>query len=84
MDRALEDVGEQLSPGPLQWNVDNNTAMWAIKNQGSTKNWTINGLAVDILCKAQNLGVHIVPRRLSSEENYLADGTSVSKGRISK
>ena len=76
LDRALEDIGEQLSPGPLQWNVDNNTAMWAIKNQGSTKNWTINGLAVDIWCKAQNLGVHIVPRRLSSEENYLADGAS--------
>ena len=76
LDRALDRIGDQLRPGSLQWNVDNNTALWAIVNQGSNKNWIINGLAVDIWHKALDRGVHIVPRRLTSEGNYLADGAS--------
>ena len=55
----------------------NNTAVEAaIWNQGSTVNWTLNWMAVDIVHKALKLSVYIEPIHLTSAKNFLTDGAS--------
>ena len=60
----------------VTWRVDNNAALQAIKNQGSSKSWPISCLSVIILKKASLKGILIQPVRVSSEENILADCAS--------
>ena len=66
----------QLEPGVLTWRVDNNSTLFAIRNQGSTRSWDLSWLAVQIVEKAHSMGITIAPIRVSSEENLLADAAS--------
>ena len=76
LDGALDFFEDRLQPGPLVWRVDNNTALAAIAKQGSTRNWQMCSLAVLILKKAESRGIQLLPIRISSEDNYLADKAS--------
>ena len=60
----------------VTWRVDNNSALAAIKNQGSTKSWALCQMSVNILEKAQARNLQIEPVRVSSEENVIADAGS--------
>ena len=53
LDGALDFFKDRLQPGPLVWRVDNNTALVAIVQQGSTRNWQMCSLAVHILKKEE-------------------------------
>ena len=79
LDRAIDHLRSELKPGLLTWRVDNQSALFAIKNEGSTRSWDLSWLAVSILKKSQELGVVINPIRVSSEENLLADSASRHK-----
>ena len=74
--RALQKLRNELKPGPLTWRVDNDAARCAIRNEGSTKSWQLSCLAVETLLTAERMGIVIVPVRVSSEENNLADAAS--------
>lgn len=74
--RALEVLEDKLKPGTLVWRVDNNSAMQAVRNEGSTHSYELSWLAVKILLQAEKMGIHLVPIRVSSEENILADCAS--------
>ena len=76
LDVALRRLEKKISPGVLCWRVDNNSALAAIVNEGSTRSWELSCLAVDILKKAESMGIYIAPVRVSSEENILADAAS--------
>lgn len=76
LERALEVLQSRLKPGTLVWRVDNNSAMHAVRNEGSTHSFELSWLAVRILLKAEAMGIHLVPIRVSSEENILADCAS--------
>ena len=78
LDRALDHFWDQglVEPGPLVWRVDNVTAQASILKQGSTRNWEINVLAVRILLKAETRNIQLMPARISSEDNFLADQAS--------
>ena len=78
LDRSLDHFWEQglVRPGPLVWRVDNRTAQASIAKQGSTRTWDINVLAVRILLKAETRGIQLMPARISSEDNFLADQAS--------
>ena len=76
LDVALRRLEKKISPGVLCWRVDNNSALAAIVNEGSTRSWELSCLAVDILKKAESMGIYIAPVRDSSEENILADAAS--------
>ena len=76
LDRALTRLDGKIKPGVLCWRVDNNSALAAIANEGSTHSWELSCLAVSILKRAEGMGVHIKPVRVSSEENILADAAS--------
>ena len=51
----------QLEPGVLTWRVDNNLALFAIRNQGSTRSWDLSWLAMQIVEKAHSMGITITP-----------------------
>ena len=76
LDRALEVLRRKLQPGTVVWRVDNNAAMQAIRNEGSTHSFELSWLAVRILKKAEEMNIHLAPIRVSSEENILADAAS--------
>ena len=76
MQRGLERLKSELQPGLLTWRVDNNSALFAIKNEGSTRSWELSWLATRILEQAHTMGVYLNPIRVSSEENLLADSAS--------
>ena len=48
LDRAL-DRFKEIRPGVLSWQVDNNSALANIQNQGSMHSWSLSCLAVSIL-----------------------------------
>ena len=72
----LELFKNRLELGVLTWRVDNNSALFAIRNQGSTRSWDLSWLAVQIVEKAHSMGITIAPIRVSSEGNLLADAAS--------
>jgi hypothetical protein len=74
--RALVMLQGKIEQGVLTWRVDNNAALAAIRNQGSTRSWEMSWLAVKILKDAERQGIIIDPVRVSSEENNLADAAS--------
>jgi hypothetical protein len=74
--RALTMLEGRIEQGVLTWRVDNNAALAAIRNQGSTRSWGLSWMAVQILKDAERQGVIIDPVRVSSEENNLADAAS--------
>ena len=76
LDCALTRLENKIKPGVLCWRVDNNSALAAIANEGSTHSWDLSCLAVSILKRAEGMGIHIAPIRVSSEENILADAAS--------
>ena len=76
LQRALERLKDELRPGLLTWRVDNNSALFAIKNEGSTRSWELSWLATKILEEAHALGIVLHLVRVSSEENLLADSAS--------
>lgn len=76
LQRGLERLKSELQPGLLTWRVDNNSALFAIKNEGSTRSWELSWLATRILEQAHTMGVYLNPIRVSSEENLLADSAS--------
>ena len=65
-----------LELGVLTWRVDNNSALFAIRNQGSMRSWNLSWLAVQIVEKAHSMDITITPIRVSSEENLLANRAS--------
>ena len=44
----LELFKNQLEQGVLTWRVDNNLALFAIRNQGSMRSWDLSWLAVQM------------------------------------
>jgi len=79
VDRGLEYFSSQLEHQVVSLRIDNNTALCAVRKEGSTKNWEINCLAVRIANRCLNLGLTVVPIRITSEENLLADSASRQK-----
>ena len=76
LDRALERFCADIMPGVLTWWVDNNSALAAIKNEGSTRSWQLSCQAVKIVKKVPNRGIWIESVQVSSEENMLTDAAS--------
>ena len=60
----------------VTWRVDNNSALAAIRKQGSTRSWLLSCLSVNILKICHSRGLIIEPVRVSSDENILADAAS--------
>ena len=79
VDRAVELLSEKLTGSVVTVRIDNNTALAAIKKQGSTRNWEISQLAVRILERCYLQQITLVPIRISSAENLLADSASRRK-----
>ena len=77
--RFLRTLGSDLTDTRLIWRVDNNSALFAIKNEGSKTSWNMNTLAVSILEEAAERGISFQPIRVSSEENIVADSASRAK-----
>ena len=48
LDIWLDRVGDHVNNSCVTWRVDNNAALHAIKNQGSTKAWPLSCLSVNI------------------------------------
>ena len=65
----------------ILWQVDNEAARWSILNQGSSKSKVLNDLSLEILDFCQEIDVQVIPRRIESEANLVAD--SVSRGKRS-
>ena len=76
LDIWLDTSGREVRNTCVTWRVDNNSALHAIRNQGSTKAWPLSCLSVSILKKANLRNIIIDPVRISSEENILADAGS--------
>ena len=76
LDRWLDTLGSEVRDTYVTWRVDNNSALAAIKKQGSTRSWPMCLLSVSILKKAEARNIHILPIRVSSEENLIADAGS--------
>ena len=79
LDIWLNTCGRAVSNCVVTWRVDNNSALQAIKNQGSRKSWPLSILSVNILKKANSRNIIIDPVRVTSEENILADAASRKK-----
>ena len=60
----------------LTWRCDSNSALGALKNEGSTKSWPLYVLSCDILRMSQARGISWDPIRISSQENLIADAAS--------
>ena len=56
----------------LTWRVDNNAALHAIRNEGSTKSWPLSVLSCSILTRCLERNLVLEPVRVSSEENLVA------------
>lgn len=76
LDRWLDTLGSDVTNIHVTWRVDNNSALAAIRNQGSTKSWPMCLLSISILNKALTRNIQISPIRVSSEENIIADAGS--------
>ena len=76
LDRWLDTLGSEVHDESVAWRVDNNSALFSITNQGSTKAWPLCLLSVNILKKAEQRNIQILPVRVSSEENIIADAGS--------
>ena len=76
LDRWLDTLGSEVRDSYVTWRVDNNSALACIKKQGSTRSWPMCLLSVNILKKAEARNIHILPIRVSSEENIIADAGS--------
>ena len=72
-------ISRKLTGSVVTVRIDNNTALAAIKKQGSTRNWEISQLAVRILERCYLQQITLVPIRISSAENLLADSASRRK-----
>ena len=59
--RFLELFKNRLEPGVLTWRVDNNLALFAIRNQGSTRSWDLSWLALQIVENAHSMGITSAP-----------------------
>ena len=70
------DLFPYVSDTTITWRVDNNSALAAIRNQGSTQSWPLCSLSCSIWerCLARN--ILLDPVRVSSEENLVADAAS--------
>ena len=79
VDRAVELFQEDLTNSVVTVRVDNNTALSAIKRQGSTRNWDIYQLVVRLLERCHQHQIVLLPIRISSAENLLADSASRQK-----
>ena len=79
VDRAVEIFGNKLKCSTVTLRIDNNTALAAIKKQGSTRNWNICQLAVRIAKNCEKICLNLIPIRISSQENLLADSASRNK-----
>ena len=75
LDRFLE-LFPSIKDCVLTWRCDNNSALAAIRNEGSTRSWPMSVLAFNILMKSQARGVVWDPVRVSSDENLIADAAS--------
>ena len=77
LNRALKAVGPRLHLCPLVWEVDNTVAQYATIKQGS---YVFEELCrhIDVLLLAESIQVVLVPARLSSTDNLLADSTPCS------
>ena len=51
----------------LIWRVDNNAALHAIRNEGSTKSWPLSVLSCSILTRCLERNLVLAPVRGSSE-----------------
>ena len=71
LDIWLDSVGEEVTNCVVTWRVDNNSALQAIRNEGSSKAWPLCSLSVHILRKALVRNIIIDPVRVSSEEKIL-------------
>ena len=76
LQRFLRTLGSGLANVKLVWRVDNNSALHAIRNEGSAKAWSLNCLAVSILCEAARRGISFEPIRISTKENIVSDAAS--------
>ena len=76
LDIWLDGIGADVRDCVVTWRVDNNSALQAIKKQGSSKAWPLCSLSFHILKKALAKNITIHPVRISSEENILADSAS--------
>ena len=56
LQRFLRTLGIDLTNVRLGWRVDNNSALHAIRNEGSAKTWHINCLAVSIFVRSSRTG----------------------------
>ena len=72
----LDSSGKNIKVCCVTWRVDNNSALQAIKNQGSSKAWPLCCLSVNILRKANSRNIIIDPVSISSEENILPDSAN--------
>ena len=59
--------------------MDNESARWAIINEGSSQSIVLNDLSLDILSFCQRIGVQIYTQRIESEQNIVADALSRGK-----
>ena len=78
LDRFL-DLFPNVSDVTITWRCDNNSALAAIKNEGSTHSWPLNSLSGNILERCLNRNILLDPVRISSEENIIADAASRQK-----
>lgn len=79
LDKAINEHPVELSNTCVKWRTDNNTALAVVKNEGSTKCVDLSDLAVNILKKAKKRKLVIIPDRVPSEQNIVADCASRNK-----
>ena len=60
----------------LTWRCDNNSALAAIRKEGSTRSWPMSVLSCAILRTSHERGILWEPVRVTSEENIVADAAS--------
>ena len=70
------DLFPEIKNSVVTWRCDNNCAMAAIRNEGSTRSWPMSLLSCSILHLSHQRGIHWAPVRVTSEENIVADAAS--------
>ena len=60
----------------LTWRCDSNTALAALRNEGSTHSWALSVLSSNILMTSLQRNIAWDPVRISGEENLIADAAS--------
>ena len=70
------DIFNEVKNCVLTWRCDNNSALAALKHEGSTRSWPLSALSCDILKVSLARGISWDPIRISSQENLVADAAS--------